>query len=365
MASTNWPDGSPKSVDDNEYEMLGSAWSPDGVLGTSADSTPVFGDSTGRQVKFRAGKRAVVHGHGWAAGASDITVAVAANSSGQPRIDLAVLGLDRTTWLVTEYVKQGTPGASPVAPTPQRDGLGVSPGKWELPLARIAVANGAATISAADVTSVAPFLGPQQMLYVASKTVLDTLPGVSAGQLAHVADQITSGDPVYQYTGSLWRRQDWNNSWGLVGGTKYMPTGPLGPNEYYAYAYGAATDTGIRSGTVSLLAGRRYGIEFSSTIGFSATGDAEAYIAFDVLKVGGASVLANPFPLNQHPCWGTWLQQWTVDYQPTTDESVNFALQATAVKSTGTTLNWAGFARGTGAFFRVRDNGPSGIIAAG
>lgn len=365
MASTTWPDGSPKSVDDNEYEVLGSAWSSDGILGVSGDTTPVFGDSTGRQVKFRAGKRGIVHGHGWAAGASDIIVPVAANASGNPRIDLAVLGLDRTTWLVTEYIKQGTPAGSPVAPTPQRDALGVAPGKWEIPLAKIAVANGASTITAADVTSVTPWLGPQSMLYVATPSVLDALPGAATGQLAHVASIAAAGDPIYQYNGASWRRLDWNNSWGIIGGTKYMPTGPLGPAEWYTYAYTTPGDTGIRTGSVNLLAGRRYALEFSSTIGFSATSDCIAYIAFDIIKVGGSGVVSNPVPLNPHPCWGIWLMQFTMDYQPSVDETVNFSLIASANKTAGTTLNWGAFARGTGAYFRVRDNGPSAFITAG
>ncbi len=363
MASTNWPDGTPKSVDDHEYEVLGSAWSSDGIIGVSGDTTPVFGDSTGRQVKFRAGKRGIVHGHGWAAGATDIIVPVAANSSGQPRIDLAVLGLDRSTWALTEYVKQGTPASSPVAPTPQRDALGVAPGKWEVPLAKIAVANGASTITAADVTSVAPFLGPQQMLYVASPTVLDALPGVAEGQLAHVASIASTGMPVYQYRSSAWKRLDWNNSWGVIGGIKYLNTVP-GGTEQLSYAYGAIGDTGFRTGNVSLLAGRRYSIELSSPIGYSATIDAQAYMQFDVLKAGGSTILNWPVSMNQYPCWGVWLHQFSVEYQPTADETVNFALHAAVVKTIGTNVNWAYTARGVNTYFRVRDNGPASLLVA-
>lgn len=357
MVSTTWPDGTPKSVDDNEYEVFGSAWSGDGVIGLPSDTSPVFGDSSGRVVKFRSGKRALVHGHGWASGISDITVAVTANGAGQPRVDLAVLGLDRTTWLVTEYVKAGTPAVSPTPPTLQRDALGVAPGKWEIPLATINVAAGATGINAADVTSVAAFLGPQQGLYVADATALAQLPAPGSGQLAYVASAASAGNPVYHYVGGVWRRLDWNTSWGIIGGKRYPGTDPL------AYLSGVSlADTGISTGSVSLLNGRRYTVEMSFPIGYNVSAsDVVTYSVFSAVKAtGGTTVGQASLPPSQ--VYQAWTWQRGFDYQPTGDETVDFKLFGYVAKVSGGTLYSAFLARSSNTFWRVRDCGPASTV---
>ena len=250
MASSTWPDGSPRTVDDNEYEILGSAWSTDGIVGSPSDTAVVYGDSSGMQVKIRSGKYAVVHGKGWYSGSSDITKAISSNGSGQPRIDLVVLGLDRATQLVTEYVKAGTPSSNPSPPSLQRDAAGAGTGKWEIPIARVAVAAGAATISSGNVTVVAPWIGtgPLIMPTVASLSQIWTpTPGTTA----------IVGQDLYLYTAANgWRVAHWNSAWGLIGGQEYAPTGAA-----LAAGVGASeTLLNLSSGTVTLTTGRRYQI---------------------------------------------------------------------------------------------------------
>lgn len=75
------------------------------------------------------------------------TLAVAANASGNPRIDTVILRLDYTAQTVRLVVKQGTPAGSPVPPTLQQDAS-----NWEIPLADIAVANGFATLAQSTIT---------------------------------------------------------------------------------------------------------------------------------------------------------------------------------------------------------------------
>lgn len=75
------------------------------------------------------------------------TLAVAANASGNPRIDTVILRLDYTAQTVRLIVKQGTPAGSPVRPTLTQNAT-----NWEIPLADIAVANGFATLAQSTIT---------------------------------------------------------------------------------------------------------------------------------------------------------------------------------------------------------------------
>lgn len=156
MAESSWPTvAGSRIVTDDQWELMASGWATDGVIATPSDTAVVFGDASGRQVKIRANKYAVVSGHGWASGSTEVTKSISANSSGSTRIDRVVLGLDRTTWAVTCYVKNGTAGSG-VPPSLQQDARGSSAGKYEISLATVTVINGASTISATDVAAAAP-----------------------------------------------------------------------------------------------------------------------------------------------------------------------------------------------------------------
>lgn len=76
-----------------------------------------------------------------------VTLTIAANSSGNPRIDTVILRTDFVLQTVRLVVKQGTPAASPTPPTLTQDAT-----IWEMPLANIAVANGFSTIVQANIT---------------------------------------------------------------------------------------------------------------------------------------------------------------------------------------------------------------------
>lgn len=79
---------------------------------------------------------------------ADITLAVAANNSGNPRVDTVILRKDYVLQTIRSLVKQGTPAVTPTAPT-----LTQTPGvTWEIPIADIAVANGFVTIVQANIT---------------------------------------------------------------------------------------------------------------------------------------------------------------------------------------------------------------------
>lgn len=74
---------------------------------------------------------------------------IAANASGNPRIDMIVVQADYTQQTARLALIQGTPAASPVPPS-----LTQTPSvMWEIPIADIAVANGFTSISQSNITS--------------------------------------------------------------------------------------------------------------------------------------------------------------------------------------------------------------------
>lgn len=73
---------------------------------------------------------------------------IAANASGNPRIDTIILRADYSLQTVVLAVLQGTPAGSPTPPTlTQTAGV-----LWEIPLADVAVANGFTSIANTDIT---------------------------------------------------------------------------------------------------------------------------------------------------------------------------------------------------------------------
>ena len=151
MAELSFPSIGGGSVLDANYEKLIGTSVPSGLIGTADTSDLVYGDSSGRQIKVKSNRAAMVRGYRWETDGAGIVRSIAANTSGQPRIDLAVLRLNRADWTVTFQVIQGTPASTPVAPSPTMS-EGPS-GVWELPVAQVAVANQASTITAANVTT--------------------------------------------------------------------------------------------------------------------------------------------------------------------------------------------------------------------
>lgn len=134
------------SVSVAEWSLMARFWMPNGVMEAQSDELQVFGDSSGRQVKVRAG---IAYNLGiYYQNTAVETLALAANSSGNPRRDLVVIRLDFSVSPTTIelHVIQGTPAASPSTPAPIQTST-----VWDLPLGYAVVANGAVTIASGDV----------------------------------------------------------------------------------------------------------------------------------------------------------------------------------------------------------------------
>ncbi len=99
--------------------------------------------------------RAVVRGKVYWLDA-DTTLTISDNTSGNPRIDRVVLEADWATQTIRLKVLEGTPAATPTAPSlTQVDGT-----LWQLPLAQIAVTNGFTSITSGNITDEREFVNP-------------------------------------------------------------------------------------------------------------------------------------------------------------------------------------------------------------
>ena len=137
--------GAGANITEDQWSKMGELWAPPGPYSGLLSELLPFGDSTGMQVKLSSG-RAYIRGHFYENDAT-LTMAIGANSSGNPRIDRLVVRLNKTTNAINALVIAGTPAASPVAPAMTQTST-----IWDIPIADVAVANAAATITAANVT---------------------------------------------------------------------------------------------------------------------------------------------------------------------------------------------------------------------
>lgn len=144
MAQTSWPF---ENIDTSEtqYSLLFRNLGEGVVAGKELELEP-FADSTGMNVKVRAGQ-ALVRGHYYYnTGIETLTIAAADPTN--PRIDSVVLRLDPTANSILLVVLTGTPGVSPSAPSLTQTDSGI----YEQLLANISVAANATVISAGNVS---------------------------------------------------------------------------------------------------------------------------------------------------------------------------------------------------------------------
>ncbi len=275
MAESSWPTvAGSRVVSDDQWELLAMGFAVDGVVGLPTDTTVVFGDASGRQVKIRSGKIAHLVGHGYSSGTSDVVKTIGANSSGSTRIDLIVLRLTRSTLAVTAEVVAGTPGAG--VPALTRNARGGGTGVWEIPLAQVTVVNGASTISSSDVTNIAWYSHGETV--VTSSTSGLQPPAADYPRLRH-------HDTGYEFdsVSGAWRRAPWGVARGMVGGRRYQSGGTL--------ASGITSEalSGMSSGSMTLEANRRFRIHGSVRLTASAN-DTTIYLRIRETNISGTIV---------------------------------------------------------------------------
>jgi hypothetical protein len=159
VAETSYPVADGGGVNEYTYELLMSQALGSGrieMFNSEATSAPaaIYGDSTGRHYKIAANVAYLLRGYRWESGADGLLMPLEANTSGQPRMDRAVLRLNREDYTVRAFTLKGTPSAAPAPPTVTTSTQGAT-GIFEMPLGRITVKSQAGTnlpaIAAADV----------------------------------------------------------------------------------------------------------------------------------------------------------------------------------------------------------------------
>lgn len=137
--------GAGANVTEDNWRKMARHWLGSGVLSNEDNELQVYGDSSGMQVKVKIGK-GMIRGH-YGETTVEKILPIAANASGNPRIDRVVLRGDFVNNRLEVDIIQGTPAASPAAPAVTQN-----TSIWEQSLAQVAVANGAVTIAAGNVT---------------------------------------------------------------------------------------------------------------------------------------------------------------------------------------------------------------------
>lgn len=188
MAETSWPFDN-ANMSEDQWTRLARLFADHGVT-TLVGATPlvVSADGSGRQVFLAAGA-AIVRGHYYSNDAVK-TIAIAANSSGSTRIDRIVLQLDPTNNRILAVAKTGTPGSGPPGLTQTDTGI------YEISLAQVTVANGAATISAGNVTLERIIVGKQP-------SAPDTIASILTPRTGEIAYDRTS-NTLYVWNGANW-----------------------------------------------------------------------------------------------------------------------------------------------------------------
>lgn len=144
------------AVSEAQWRAMAREWLASGVLAGNGNELAVVQDTpASMNVTVRSGQ-ARLEGHVGVQSA-DVDLAIAANASGNPRIDLVVIRADYADNVVELDVKQGVPAGAPAAPTVQQDAT-----MYELALAEVAVANGAVSIVTANITDRRDFTYAEQ-----------------------------------------------------------------------------------------------------------------------------------------------------------------------------------------------------------
>lgn len=157
MTQTSYPfdSGAGANVGEDQWAEMASQWMPTGVIGGLQNELAVSQHAGGANKSVD-----VATGNAWVVGFfydSDAVenLAIADNSSGNPRIDLIVLRRSTIANSIILAVLTGTPAVSPAAPA-----LTQNTAVWEIAIGQIAVANGFATIVTANITDARRIVQP-------------------------------------------------------------------------------------------------------------------------------------------------------------------------------------------------------------
>lgn len=134
-----------ESVSESQWGQMAQLWRGDGVVGGALNELAVSGYSGGMNVHVESG-RCWIQGY-FGENPTQQTLAISPADPTNPRVDRVVLRMDLVNNRIVLDVVTGSPAGSPSAPALTRTGT-----VWELSLAQVAVAAGATSIAAGNVT---------------------------------------------------------------------------------------------------------------------------------------------------------------------------------------------------------------------
>jgi hypothetical protein len=259
--------------------MRGSAFG-DGVLRTASDSFEVYGDSSGMQVKVKAGE-CWIRGQ-WGELDAEETLPIAAADSTNDRLDLVVLRNDFVDNTIELDVLTGAPALSPSLPT-----LTQTTAVWEIPLATVNVTASATSIAAGQVSDSRQWIDddPYAVRKIADKTVTNNATLSADGELTLPVSRLAT----YAFETFL--------IYSVAGAAdfKVRPTGPAG-------ASGWVCATGLGFGASSIIGDVELGaFPFGTTLvcgGVGATTEVAALVRGTL--VTGATAGALGFEIAQN-----------------------------------------------------------------
>jgi hypothetical protein len=148
VTQTSYPydSGAGSVVLEAQWRAMARNWLATGVIDTRLNELEVTQSTPPAMTVDVASGQAWIEGVFYENDAV-VQLAISANGLGNPRIDTVVVRINfvANTWALAVVI--GTPAVSPVAPTLEQD-----TSLWELPLADVAVANGATSIGTANLT---------------------------------------------------------------------------------------------------------------------------------------------------------------------------------------------------------------------
>lgn len=153
MAEFSYPfdGGSGAILTEDDWSEMARNWQDDGVITSTLSALNLrLGSLSEPNTIILNPGAAIVQGFMYR-NTDELDLTFSTNTSGNPRIDRIVLRLDRTTNSIQAVVKEGTPAASPVAPT-----LNTTYPIYEISLAIYTVNAGASTVSVGAITADRP-----------------------------------------------------------------------------------------------------------------------------------------------------------------------------------------------------------------
>jgi len=150
MSKTFFPfdEGPGATVNEEQWRAIATLWRDTGVIYESSNSLLVYGNSSGMQVKVKAGGAYIEGFYFYSTEEDTLAITAPGESETNPRYDRVVVQVDWTENTIAFVVLEGEPAVSPEIPA-----LTQTASIYEISLGTVYVAHDADTITAGNVVT--------------------------------------------------------------------------------------------------------------------------------------------------------------------------------------------------------------------